>query len=68
MDEYAARGKVALFTKELEVALLQNAEPSQPLSIEPAGSDNTSDASSADQQVVILEGELVAEPSVRETP
>ncbi|MGE8065154.1 Hpt domain-containing protein [Pseudomonas sp. NPDC089569] len=66
MDEYSARGKVALFTKDLETTLLENADPSI---IPPTVENTPQELSSALKDTsIILEGELDSESPERAIP
>lgn len=69
MDEYAARGKVALFTKDLETTLLEKAEPALVVnSAFPADREAADSADDPKASTAILEGELVSEHPIRPIP
>lgn len=69
MDEYSARGKVALFTKDLETTLLERADPSlTQTTIDTIAPDSSFTAPTLQDAALILEGELETETPVRPVP
>jgi chemotaxis protein histidine kinase CheA/ActR/RegA family two-component response regulator len=69
MDEYSARGKVALFTKDLEATLLESADPSiTQTTIDTNAPDPSVPAPALQDAAIILEGELETETPARPIP
>lgn len=69
MDEYSARGKVALFTKDLEATLLESADPSaNQTTIDTPEQESSEPAPALHEAAIILEGELESEIPSRPIP
>lgn len=69
MDEYSARGKVALFTKDLETTLLERADPSiTQTTIDTNAPDPSVPTPTLQEAALILEGELETETPARQIP
>lgn len=61
LDEYSARGKVTIFTRDIEQTLLSLSDPAVEMTSEDDKAPDSEAANTADQSVVVvLEGELIS--------
>ncbi|MGF6282045.1 chemotaxis protein histidine kinase CheA/CheY-like chemotaxis protein [Pseudomonas frederiksbergensis] len=69
MDEYSARGRVSLFTKDLETALLASADPSiAQTTVDTTVLESTEAGPLLPEAAIVLEGELDSETRDRPIP